>query len=185
MGSILGKGLGDAIGWVGKHTADFTKKIAKIFAGLDFVEIGKGFGASAIPLAIGFITSLFNPLFSLDFWRKHWLDTIIAVVSVIPIGRLAGGLAKVFEHIPFLKIFEPLLKGIGKLGGWIEKGLGKVFGPIGRGIVRGFKDAFPAAEGIARMVLERFVMGPARRCAPRPDSSRGPSAPASSPPPPG
>ncbi|MEU8906961.1 phage tail tape measure protein [Streptomyces mirabilis] len=163
LGAILGKGLGNAIGWVGKHTADFTKKIAKIFASLDFVEIGKGFGASAIPLAIGFITSLFNPLFSLDFWRKHWLDTIIAVVSVIPIGRLAGGLAKVFEHIPFLKIFEPLLKGVGKLGGWIEKGLGKVFGPIGRGIARGFKDAFPAAEGIARDLLERFVMGPVHR----------------------
>jgi TP901 family phage tail tape measure protein len=163
LGSILGKGLGDAIGWVGKHTADFTKKIASVFGKLDFVEIGKGFGASAIPLAIGFITSLFDPLFSLDFWKKHWLDTIIAVVSVIPIGRLASGLGKIFEHIPFLKVFEPLLKGIGKLGGWIEKGLGKVFGPIGRGIVRGFKDAFPAAEGIARMVLERFVMGPARR----------------------
>ncbi|MFE2469705.1 phage tail tape measure protein [Streptomyces mirabilis] len=163
LGSILGKGLGNAIGWVGKHTADFTKKIAKIFAGLDFVQIGKGFGASAIPLAIGFITSLFDPLFSLDFWKKHWLDTIIAVVSVIPIGRLAGGLAKVFEHIPFLKVFEPLLKGVGKLGGWIEKGLGKIFGPIGRGIARGFKDAFPAAEGIARDLLERFVMGPVRR----------------------
>ncbi|MCT9107934.1 phage tail tape measure protein [Streptomyces mirabilis] len=163
LGETLGKGLGDAIGWVGKHTADFTKKIAKIFAGLDFVQIGKSFGATAIPLAIGFISSLFDPLFSLDFWKKHWLDTIIAVVSVIPIGRLAGGLAKVFEHIPFLKVFEPLLKGVGKLGGWIEKGLGKVFGPIGRGIARGFKDAFPAAEGIARDLLERFVMGPVRR----------------------
>ncbi|MET7776333.1 phage tail tape measure protein [Streptomyces mirabilis] len=163
LGSILGKGLGDAIGWVGKHTADFTKKIAKVFAGLDFVEIGKGFGASAIPLAIGFITSLFNPLFSLDFWKKHWLDTIVAVLSVIPIGRVAGVLGKVFEHIPFLKVFEPLLKGVGKLGGWIETGLKKVFGPIGRGIAKGFTEAFPAAEGIARTLLERFVMGPARR----------------------
>lgn len=72
-------------------------------------------------------------------------------------------MAKVFEHIPFLKVFEPLLKGVGKLGGWIEKGLGKIFGPIGRGIAKGFKDAFPAAAGIARDLLERFVMGPARR----------------------
>jgi TP901 family phage tail tape measure protein len=163
LGERLGKGLADAIGWVGKHTADFTKKIAKVFAGLDFVEIGKGFGASAIPLAIGFITSMFDPLFSLDFWKKHWLDTIIAVVSIIPIGRLAGGLAKVFEHIPILKIFEPLLRGLGKAGSWIEKGLGKVFGPIGRGIAKGFREALPAAEGIARDLVERFVMGPARR----------------------
>ena len=163
LGDRLGKGLADAIGWVGKHTADFTKKIAKIFASLDFVDIGKSFGAQALPLAIGFITSLFDPLFSLDFWKKHWLDTVIAVISIIPIGRLAGGLAKVFEHIPFLKVFEPMLKGLGKLGGWIEKGLGKIFGPVGRGIAKGFKDALPAAEGIARDLLERFIMGPARR----------------------
>ncbi|MEU9208555.1 phage tail tape measure protein [Streptomyces sp. NPDC048415] len=163
LGSILGKGLGDAIGWVGKHTADFTKKIAKIFAGLDFVEIGKGFGGAALPLAIGFITNLFAPLFSLDFWKKHWLDTIIAVLSVIPIGRIAGVLGKVFEHIPFLKVFEPLLKGVGKLGGWIEKGLGKVFGPLGRGIASGFKKVFPAAGSIAKDLLERLILGPARR----------------------
>ncbi|MFI6560402.1 phage tail tape measure protein [Streptomyces sp. NPDC050534] len=154
LGPILGKGLGNAIGWVGKHAADFTKKIADIFLKLDFVKIGKGFGASAIPLAIGFITSLFDPLFSLDFWKKHWLDTIIAVISVIPIGRLAGGLGKIFEHIPFLKVFEPLLKGLGKLGGWVEKGFGKVLKPIGRfgkaildGIVRGFVRVFPGSAG--------------------------------------
>jgi TP901 family phage tail tape measure protein len=154
LGPVLGKGLGDAIGWVGKHAADFTKKIADIFLKLDFVKIGKGFGASALPLAIGFITSLFDPLFSLDFWKKHWLDTIIAVVSVIPIGRLASGLGKVFEHIPFLKVFNPLLKGIGKLGGWIEKGFGKLLKPLGKfgkaildGIVSGFTRVFPGSAG--------------------------------------
>ncbi|MFB7595764.1 phage tail tape measure protein [Streptomyces sp. NPDC056160] len=145
LGVSLGKGLGTAIGWVGQHTADFTKKIATIFTKIDFVQIGKSFGASAIPLAIGFITSLFDPLFSLDFWKKHWLDTLIAVISIIPIGRLASGFGKLFSHIPFLKIFTPLLNGIGKVGSLIEKGLAKVFAPIGRGIVSGIKKAFPAA----------------------------------------
>jgi TP901 family phage tail tape measure protein len=148
LGSILGKGLGDAIGWVGKHTADFTKKIAKVFAGLDFVEIGKGFGASAIPLAIGFIKSVFDPLFSLDFWKKHWLDTILAVLSVIPIGRVAGVLGKVFEHIPFLKVFEPLLKGVGKLGGWIEKAFGKAVKFFGTNLWRGLAKVFPEAASV-------------------------------------
>ncbi|MEU4168858.1 phage tail tape measure protein [Streptomyces sp. NPDC026665] len=160
LGGHLGKGLADAIGWVGKHTADFTKKIAGILGKLDFVEIGKGFGGAALPLAIGFISNLFAPLFSLDFWQKHWLDTIIAVISIIPIGRVAGALGKVFEHIPFLKIFEPLLRGVGKLGVWLEKGLAKVFGPFKRGIVDGFKKAFPAAEGIIRGAIDRFILRP-------------------------
>ena len=145
LGPKLGSGLATAIGWLGQHTADLTKRLVGALSKIDFVEIGKSFGGAAIPLAIGFITNLFSPLFSLDFWKKHWLDTIIAVISVIPIGRLAGGLAKIFEHIPILKIFEPVLSGISKLGGWIEKGLSKVFGPFKRGVVDGFRRAFPEA----------------------------------------
>jgi TP901 family phage tail tape measure protein len=151
LGSHLGKGLATAIGYVGKHTADFTKKIAGVFAKLDFVQIGKSFGSAAIPLAIGFMVNLFQPLFSLEFWKKHWLDTIIAVLSVIPIGRLAGALGKVFSHIPFLRVFTPLTRGISKLGGLLEKGIGKIFKPIGRGIKEGFTRVFPAAAA----VLER------------------------------
>ncbi|MBY8342020.1 phage tail tape measure protein [Streptomyces spinosirectus] len=165
LGAGLGKGLVTAIGWVGKHTADLTKKLAGVIGKIDFVQVGKAFGASAIPLAIGFITNLFEPLFSLDFWKKHWLDTIIAVISVIPIGRLASGLGKIFEHIPFLKIFKPLLDGIGKLGGYIEKGLGKVFGPVGRGIKDGFTKALPEAGGFIADLAERFVFKPARSLA--------------------
>jgi TP901 family phage tail tape measure protein len=155
LGSHLGKGLANAIGWVGKHTADLVKQLIGIFSNIDWVEVGKAFGGSAIPLAIGFIENAFAPLFSLDFWKKHWLDTIIAVVSVIPIGRAAGALGKVFEHIPFLKVFKPLLDGVGRLGGWLEKGFGKyVLKPLGRfgramwdGIVAGFTKVFPESAG--------------------------------------
>jgi TP901 family phage tail tape measure protein len=160
LGGHLGKGLADAIGWIGKHTADFTKKIAGILGKIDFVSVGKGFGAQAIPLAIGFISSLFDPLFSLDFWKHHWLDTIIAVIAVIPIGRLAGIFGKVFSKVPILKAFEPLLKGVSKLGGLFEKAFGKIFKPIGRGIVDGFKRAFPAAEGVLRGAIDRYILRP-------------------------
>ncbi|MFG2678297.1 phage tail tape measure protein [Streptomyces sp. NPDC048392] len=145
LGSGLGKGLSTAIGWVGKNTAELTKKFGSILAGIDWVDVGKAVGGQAIPFAIGFIVNLFEPLFSLDFWKEHWLDAIIAVLSVIPIGRIFGVLGKLFGKIPFLRIFEPLFSGIGKLGGLIEKGLGKIFAPIKRGIVSGFKKAFPAA----------------------------------------
>ena len=166
LGSILGKGLSDAIGWVGKHAADFGKKIAGILGKIDFVDVGKAFGGAAIPLAIGFITNLFAPLFSLDFWKKHWLDTIIAVLSVIPIGRLASGLGKVFKNIPFLKVFEPLLRGIGSLGGFLEKGLGKfVLKPLGRfakavweGIVKGFVRVFPGSAGKLGQFIDNMAL---------------------------
>ncbi|MFD4343401.1 phage tail tape measure protein [Streptomyces coelicoflavus] len=163
LGSGLGKGLSTAIGWVGKNTAELTKKFGSILAGIDWVDVGKAVGGQAIPFAIGFIVNLFAPLFSLDFWKEHWLDAIIAVLSVIPIGRIFGALGKLIGKIPFLRIFEPLFSGIGKLGGLIEKGLGKIFGPIGRGIAGGFKKAFPAAEGIAKSLLEKLILAPARK----------------------
>ncbi|WP_435244959.1 phage tail tape measure protein [Streptomyces tendae] len=163
LGSGLGKGLSIAIGWVGKNTAELTKKFGSILASIDWVDVGKAVGGQAIPFAIGFIVNLFAPLFSLDFWKEHWLDAIIAVLSVIPIGRIFGALGKLIGKIPFLRVFEPLFSGIGKLGGLIEKGLGKIFGPIGRGIVGGFKKAFPAAEGIAKSLLEKLILAPARK----------------------
>ncbi|MFF8406894.1 phage tail tape measure protein [Streptomyces sp. NPDC015684] len=167
LGANLGKGLGSAIGWVGKHTAEFTKQIGAVLGKIDFVEIGKSFGGAAIPLAIGFIENLFAPLFSLSFWKAHWLDTIIAVLSVIPIGRIAGALGKVFEHIPILKVFEPLLRGIGKLGGWVEKAVGKsVIKPLGRlgkaiwdGIVSGFTKVLPGAAGKASEFIGKIAVG--------------------------
>ncbi|MET7479530.1 phage tail tape measure protein [Streptomyces sp. NPDC005648] len=163
IGSVLGKALGTAIGWVGKHAADLTKKLGGALSKIDFVDVGKAIGGQALPFAIGFVVNLFEPLFHVSFWKKHAWDTVLAILSVIPIGRFAGVLGKVFEHIPFLKVFEPLLSGFGKLGGYVEKALGKAFGPVGRGIARAFKDAFPAAEGFAKDIVERFVLGPARR----------------------
>ena len=155
LGSGLGKGLGTAIGWLGQHAADLTMKMAKAIARIDWVGVGKSVGGQAIPFAIGFINNLFAPLFSLSFWKRNWLDVIVAVLSVIPIGRVAGALGKVFEHIPFLKVFKPLLDGVGKLGGWIEKGFVKtVLRPLGRfgraiwdGIVTGFTKVFPESAG--------------------------------------
>ncbi|MDX3754005.1 phage tail tape measure protein [Streptomyces sp. AK02-04a] len=148
LGAILGKGLGNAIGWVGKHTADLTKKFAGILVGINWVDVGKAIGGQAIPFALGFLNNLFAPLFSLDFWKKHWLDVIEGVIMLIPIGRVAGVLGKIFEHIPFLKVFEPLLKGVGKLGGWIEKAFGKVVKFFGTNLWRGLAKVFPEAASV-------------------------------------
>jgi hypothetical protein len=130
------------------------------------VEVGKSFGKMAIPLAIGFVKTLFDPLFSASFWKKHWLDTIIAVVSVIPVGRIGGALGKVLEHVPVLKMFSPFLKSVGRLGGFVEKVLGKALKGLGvagkaflRGFIEGFDRVFPETSRKLAGKLDDLVVG--------------------------
>jgi TP901 family phage tail tape measure protein len=161
LGSTLGKGLGDAIGWVGKHAADLTKKMGDTLAKIDFVDVGKALGGQALPFAIGLVINLFEPLFHVSFWKKHWWDTILAILSVIPVGKAAGVLEKLFTKIPILKAFSPMLKGLEGLGGLVEKGLGKfVLKPLGKfgkaildGIGSGFTKVFPETAG----KLDEFI----------------------------
>jgi TP901 family phage tail tape measure protein len=164
LGRQIGSGLGKAIGWLGQHMADLTKKVIKALSKIDFFEVGKSFGKMAVPLSLGILRTLFDPLFSASFWRKHWLDTIIAVVSVIPVGRVGGALGKVLEKVPVLKMFAPFLKRIGGLGRLVEKALGKGFKVLGRagrvflrGFVEGFEKVFPAASRTVRGKLDDLV----------------------------
>lgn len=166
LGSTLGKGLSDAIGWVGKHAADLTKKLGKALAGIDFVDVGKEIGKQALPFSIGFIINLFEPLFHVAFWKKHWWDTILAVLSVIPVGKAAGVLEKVVSKIPFLKAFSPMLKGLEGLGGLVEKGLMRfVVKPLGKfgkaildGIGSGFTRVFPESAGKLSEFLGKMAL---------------------------
>jgi TP901 family phage tail tape measure protein len=151
LGKTIGTGLDTAIGWVGEHTADLTKRFIKILGQIDYVTIGKSLGKIAIPLSIGIITSLFDPLFTLDFWVKHWLDSVLAVLSVIPMGKLAGPLEKIVSKIPILKIFSPLLKGIEKVGKPIGDAAGRVAKFFGSSLWKGLASVFPEAA----TVLER------------------------------
>ena len=148
LGHEIGGGLATAIGWVGEHTADLTKQFGSVLAKINWVEIGKSFGATAIPLAIGIVNSLFAPLFTLSFWEDHWLDTILAVLSVIPIGRVAGPLGKLVEKIPILKIFTPLLHGIEAIGKPIEGAVGKMLKFFGRSLWSGIARVFPEATAV-------------------------------------
>ncbi|MCI3277531.1 phage tail tape measure protein [Streptomyces cylindrosporus] len=166
LGSGLGKGLSTAFGWIGKHAADLTKKVGSVIASIDWVNVGKSVGGQAIPFAIGFIVNLFEPLFHLDFWKKHWLDTILAVLSIIPIGKAAGVLEKLFTKIPILKAFSPLLKGIEGLGSFVEKGfmrfvvkpIGKFGSSVLKGISDGFVHVFPATKGKLGEIIGKLAL---------------------------
>ncbi|MET9086169.1 phage tail tape measure protein [Streptomyces sp. NPDC004237] len=108
LGKTVGDGLGQAFQWLVSHGAEVSKKLGEAIGKIDWVDVGKTLGVIAVPLSIGIIDNLFEPLFHKDFWEKHWLDTIIAAISVIPVGRLGGILSKLGSRIPWGRIGEAL-----------------------------------------------------------------------------
>jgi TP901 family phage tail tape measure protein len=128
--SLLGKALGQAVTWLGDHTAGISKKIAAALGGIDWVDVGKTVGVQALPFSVGFVDEMFTPLFQKSFWSKHWADILIAAVSIIPVGKAGGALARVGERIPWGEMFG----GIGRAFEHIP--WGRWFGGIGRTLDR-------------------------------------------------
>ncbi|MFF0139662.1 phage tail tape measure protein [Streptomyces sp. NPDC005227] len=151
LGDQLGTALGKSFQWVTKHAAKLTKQLADAMSGLDWVDIGKQVGGKTLGFAIGFIGGLGSELFSKDFWKKHWWDTIVAVLSFVGVGKLAGPLEKILAHIPILKMFSPLLKGVDKMTAPLSKGISKVTSFFGKSLWKGIAKVFPEATA----VLER------------------------------
>jgi TP901 family phage tail tape measure protein len=130
LGKTLGEGLGKAFQWVAAHGTELAKKLGVAIGGIDWVDVGKQLGKIALPFAIGFMVNLFEPMMHKEFWEKHWLDTIIAVISVVPVGKLGGVLTKLGSKVPWGKLGEALSKiPWRKLIPFSEK-LGAAIGPI-------------------------------------------------------
>lgn len=146
VGALLGKILSKALSFAFKGLTDFGKLILDFVKNTDWISVGESAGKTLFPLAIGLMNGLVEGIVNPDMWKKHWLEIIISIVSLIPIGRAAGLLAKVFEKIPIVgKLITPLLKGIEGAGGKVEKGFVKLFGGVGRGIANAIKKEFPEA----------------------------------------
>ncbi|RPE44168.1 TP901 family phage tail tape measure protein [Streptomyces sp. Ag109_O5-1] len=177
LGSVLGDGIGTAFQWVASHGTDLSKKLGVAIGGIDWVNVGKQLGVVAVPLSIGIIDNLFDPLFHADFWSKHWFDAIIAAVSIIPVGKAAGiGLklgAKFGEKFagPFMNMLSEQLGRIpwSRIIPFAEK-LGESVGPTLRGVrgwvgrvAGGFKDAFAKRfPRIAQWFEDQLVLLPVR-----------------------
>lgn len=151
VGSSLGEMIGKGIDWLTTHTADIAKKLEKAMGSIDWVNVGKAVGGQALGFGIGFITSMGRELFSASFWEHHWWDVIVASLSFIGVGKLAGPIAKIFEHIPILKMFSPMLRGVEKMAGPLGKAMGKVVKFFGSSLWKGIARIFPEAAA----VLER------------------------------
>lgn len=108
LGKTLGEGLGQAFQWLVSHGAEVSKKLGEAIGKIDWVNVGKTLGVIALPLSIGILNSLLDPMFHVDFWKKHWLDTILAVISIVPVGKVGGVLAKLGSRIPWGRIGEAL-----------------------------------------------------------------------------
>lgn len=164
VGSVLGKGIGNAFDWVAGHTADLSKKFANILGKIDWVNVGKSLGALAIPLSIGIIDNLFAPLFTADFWKKHWLDLLLAAVSVVPIGKVADVAGNLLGKIPWGKVGQVLGKvPWGKIFSFGDKiPWGKIFtidGKIPWDKVLTLGDFGPAAVRWVRGVFDGLQSG--------------------------
>ncbi|WP_202237028.1 phage tail tape measure protein [Actinacidiphila reveromycinica] len=119
LGGTLGNGLDAAFGFVADHSKALGKDVSKAIQNIDWVDVGKTFGTTAIPLAIGFIDKLFAPLFTVSFWKKHWLDAIIAVLSVVPIGKVGDAIGTVFSKIPWGDSIKAIGAALDKIP-WVQ-----------------------------------------------------------------
>jgi TP901 family phage tail tape measure protein len=145
VGNALGTALGDAFASVATHAAMITSKLVTALAGLDWTTIGKTVGSQALGFGIGLIAGFGNDLFSVTWWKKHWWDAILTVLTVSAVGKFAGPLERIFAKIPILRSFTPLLRGIEKLTGPMNKAIGKVVEAVGNGLIDGFTKTFPTA----------------------------------------
>lgn len=115
LGKQVGAGLDKGFGWVTAHLKGIGDRIGKAIASVDWTEIGKKLGIVFVPFVIGVLDKIFTPLFTLTFWKKHWWDAIVAVISVIPFDEVFNVAGRLLKALPW-----------GKLGDLIGEGLARI-----------------------------------------------------------
>ena len=137
LGLTLGEKVGDAITGV-------TGKLGAAFSKVDWVQLGKDVGRTALPFIIGFVNALFDPLFDGQFWSKHWTDVALFAISFIPIGKGASFAGRIAEKLGLQKgITGAIIKGLEGAAGALAGGITKTVKFIGGNFARGFGAAFP------------------------------------------
>lgn len=115
IGGVIGTLLGSAFGWVTKNAGTLVNGLVAALSKIDWTNVGKTVGGQAVGFGIGFIDGLGDELFTVDFWKKHWLDTILAVLAFIPVGKVFGVAKKLLTKLPWSTIFDFLGKVLGKI----------------------------------------------------------------------
>lgn len=110
---------------------------------VDWFNVGTTVGKAAVGFIFGFLKGLFDLGAWGDLLKDHWLDVVIIIASIFPVGKLLGFLGKVLSKIPILKVFAPMFEkagaGLTKIGGPVWR----LFGRIGKAIWQSFQRVFP------------------------------------------
>jgi len=150
LGKQLGAGLDVAFGWVAGHSKQLGGKISKAIQSIDWAQVGKTLGKTAVPFMVGFTDDLFTPLFTKDFWKKHWWDTLIAAISVIPVDEAFGAARAGVAKIPWGKLGDAIGDGLAKIPWGKSLNWAKWLGRTGA-------DAYAAVSQIAAGIFREFT----------------------------
>jgi tape measure domain-containing protein len=123
------------------------------FAGsVDWFNIGKSVGLHAVGFAFGFVGAVGDGLWK--SLKEHPWATVFGILSIVPIGRVAGLVGEKLGK----GVIGGLLRLLAKTGKAIEK---PILG-VGRGIVhglwRGFSSVFPKLGGRFRGAMDTVIL---------------------------
>ena len=134
--SGVGKSLGGGIPNLISAALDGVGKV-------DWFSVGEKAAGGAITFAIGFLTGILDPMTWIPIIQHHWLDIIILLVSLFPIGKGISLIGRVLTKIPMLGILGKMFT---RVGGFMEKAGGPAWRfvqAIGRGLWNSFSRVFP------------------------------------------
>jgi TP901 family phage tail tape measure protein len=148
----LGKTLGDGLARALQGVTGAGSAIARAFAGVDWLSLGKKAGAAALPFVVGFVNEFLGAI--IPFILHHPLDALLLASAIIPAGRLAGALERIVARIPIVRsILGPILRALAGSGKAVEGAAGNVF----RGIVTALEHVAPQAVGAVRALGGRIA----------------------------
>jgi hypothetical protein len=164
--SGFGELLGNIIRRITAGSPQFLHLVAQSFRDtvresvgqVNWREAGKQAVMAAVPFVLGFVGGMIDAL--INAFRKDFWGTVLDVLTIVPIGRAAGILFKVFGKLPIL---GSLLKAISTAGRGVEKPIFAVVASIGRFFVRAFQRAFPEVSGSFGRWLTSLIFGIAGR----------------------
>lgn len=154
--SGLGNTIGDGMSRALIAGGGLGKRVLGIIAGIDWFKVGKQAALATLPFMLGFMSNFGSNLITVI--KQHPFDFAIALVGLLGIGKIGGTIAKVLEHIPFLKAFAPLFRGLETITAPANRVIVKFFSWVSRWFRLGFTDVIPAAEGGIGRLLS-FITG--------------------------
>ena len=112
-------------------------KMGEWIRGIDWFTAGQSVGSQVAPFILGILSGLLDPATFWQSFKKHWWDMILAVLSLVGVGKVAGPVEKVLAKMPILKWFAPFFKAIDKVVGPFSRA---IFGAIDRAFMRAFPE---------------------------------------------